>query len=102
MLYFIYRSICYNAGPVLPKYYYVPRESIELEKANPGSQDRDPSGEGMGRNLFLWGQSVYIISQLLGIATFIISDILCLLLFDFTYIANNAIDKQILLLMFLV
>ncbi|XP_074644676.1 phosphorylase b kinase regulatory subunit beta-like isoform X2 [Tubulanus polymorphus] len=50
-----------NDGFVLPKYYYVPKESIEAEKANPGSQERLPSQDG----LFLWGQALFIISQLL-------------------------------------
>jgi len=52
-------------GPIVPKYYFVPAEYIEAERANPGSQPRDSSSEGENGNLFLWGQSVYIISQLL-------------------------------------
>lgn len=55
-----------QSGPVIPKYYYVAKEDIEAERAKPGSQERSPSGEGEGHNFFLWGQSVYIISQLLG------------------------------------
>ena len=42
------------------------KDDIEAERAKPGSQERHPSGEGEGHNFFLWGQSVYIISQLLG------------------------------------
>ena len=53
-------------GPVVPKYYYVPRDHLQAERADPGSQRKVASGEGSGGNLFLWGQSVYIISQLLG------------------------------------
>jgi phosphorylase kinase alpha/beta subunit len=50
----------------VPKYYYLPEESIGLERQSPGSQKKIASDEGNGDNLFLWGQSVYIISQLLG------------------------------------
>ena len=53
-------------GPIVPKYYYVPEANIEAERADPGSQLWFPSNEGEKGNLFLWGQSVYIISQLLG------------------------------------
>ncbi|ELT96852.1 hypothetical protein CAPTEDRAFT_4204 [Capitella teleta] len=52
-------------GDVLPRYYYVAKEDLEAEKAHPGSQERHPSSEGENNNFFLWGQSVYIISQLL-------------------------------------
>jgi len=54
-------------GPIIPKYYYVSRENVEAEKANPGSQDRLASDEDAEKgHIYLWGQSVYIISQLLG------------------------------------
>ena len=53
-------------GPVVPKYYYVPKEDVEAERASPGACRKIPSGEGQGQNLFLWGQSLYIISELLG------------------------------------
>ena len=49
-------------GKVLPRYYYVPIEKVEAERVKPGSQKRIASDE----EVFLWGQSVYIISQLLG------------------------------------
>lgn len=53
-------------GYILPKYYYVEKENVEREKANPGSQEKVPSDEdGDSGIIFLWGQSVYIISQLL-------------------------------------
>ena len=55
-----------NDGPLLPKYYYVPAENVAAERANPGSQVRVASSEGEHDNVFLWGQSVYVISQLLG------------------------------------
>ncbi|XP_063877835.1 probable phosphorylase b kinase regulatory subunit beta isoform X2 [Scylla paramamosain] len=51
--------------PVVPKYYYVHRDQVNLERSEPGSQGRQPSSEGNPRNLFLWGQSVWIIASLL-------------------------------------
>ncbi|NXW23341.1 KPBB kinase, partial [Circaetus pectoralis] len=52
--------------PVVPKYYYVPADFVELEKKNPGSQKRFPSNNGRDGKFFLWGQAVYIISKLLA------------------------------------
>ncbi|NXX60721.1 KPBB kinase, partial [Scopus umbretta] len=52
--------------PVVPKYYYVPADFVELEKKNPGSQKRFPSNSGCDGKLFLWGQAVYIIAKLLA------------------------------------
>ncbi|XP_010134940.1 PREDICTED: phosphorylase b kinase regulatory subunit beta isoform X2 [Buceros rhinoceros silvestris] len=52
--------------PVVPKYYYVPADFVELEKKNPGSQKRFPSNNGLDGKLFLWGQAVYIIAKLLA------------------------------------
>ncbi|XP_059524101.1 phosphorylase b kinase regulatory subunit beta isoform X2 [Myotis daubentonii] len=51
--------------PVVPKYYYVPADFVELEKRNPGSQKRFPSNCGRDGKLFLWGQALYIIAKLL-------------------------------------
>ena len=56
----------HNGDPVVPKYFYVPRESIDYEKIEPGSQLRQPSDEGAADNLFLWGQSLYVIASLLA------------------------------------
>jgi len=57
----------YRVGPIIPKYYYVRRDFVDAEKANPGSQDRVASDEDAETgNIYLWGQSVYIISQLLS------------------------------------
>ena len=53
------------ADPVVPMYFYVPKEMVEYERQDPGSQIRHPSPEGTPNNLFLWGQSMYIIAQLL-------------------------------------
>ncbi|NWH58848.1 KPBB kinase, partial [Geococcyx californianus] len=52
--------------PVVPKYYYVPADFVELEKSNPGSQKRFPSNSGRDGKFFLWGQAVYIIAKLLA------------------------------------
>ncbi|KAI0220911.1 Phosphorylase b kinase regulatory subunit beta [Lamellibrachia satsuma] len=54
-----------KSGPIVPKYYYLSSHTIDDERSAPGSQTRYPSSEGQDGNLFLWGQSVYIISQLL-------------------------------------
>ncbi|NXR56621.1 KPBB kinase, partial [Hippolais icterina] len=52
--------------PVVPKYYYVPADFVELEKRSPGSQRRFPSNNGRDGKLFLWGQAMYIIAKLLA------------------------------------
>lgn len=66
-------GFCCAVGKIVPKYYYVPSHFVEQERNAPGTQARVSSSEGkilVNRqtrdNLFLWGQSVYIISQLLG------------------------------------
>ena len=58
-------STLLSAGPVIPKYYYVQKDDLERERANPGSQTRVSSSDNDEDNIFLWGQSVYLISQLL-------------------------------------
>jgi phosphorylase kinase alpha/beta subunit len=45
-------------------YYYVPKEGIEDEKAEPGTVKRLMGVESTS-NVFLWGQAMYIIAQLL-------------------------------------
>ncbi len=57
---------CFISGsPVLPQFYKVDYSEIEGERAKPHSQLR-MANNFEDRTLFLWGQSVYIISQLLG------------------------------------
>ncbi|CDI98216.1 phosphorylase b kinase regulatory [Echinococcus multilocularis] len=51
--------------PWLPKYYFVPEGSVDAERANPGSQARRSNFKLRMEPRFLWGQSVYIISQML-------------------------------------
>jgi phosphorylase kinase alpha/beta subunit len=55
-----------STGLLLPQYFYIPADQIERERARPGSADRIPSDVGSTKGIFLWGQSVYFISQLLG------------------------------------
>ncbi|NWR87730.1 KPBB kinase, partial [Furnarius figulus] len=52
--------------PVVPKYYYVPADFVELEKRSPGSQRRFPSNSGRDGKLFLWGQAMFVIAKLLA------------------------------------
>ncbi|NXI82088.1 KPBB kinase, partial [Rhipidura dahli] len=52
--------------PVVPRYYYVPADFVELEQKSPGSQRRFPSNNGRDGKLFLWGQAMYIIARLLA------------------------------------
>lgn len=54
----------YGDGVVV-KYFYVPSENLEKERADPGCQLRCPSEEGDVSNMFLLAQSLYIISELL-------------------------------------
>ncbi|KAL4234418.1 hypothetical protein ACF0H5_006065 [Mactra antiquata] len=54
-----------NEGLLLPEYFFIPVDQIESEKARPGSGNRVPSDVGSTSGVFLWGQAVYFISQLL-------------------------------------
>uniref|UniRef100_A0A8C4Q9C7 Phosphorylase b kinase regulatory subunit n=1 Tax=Eptatretus burgeri TaxID=7764 RepID=A0A8C4Q9C7_EPTBU len=51
--------------PVVPKYFHVPFDFVEEERANPGSQCRYPSNTGVDGRLFLWGQALFLTAQLL-------------------------------------
>jgi phosphorylase kinase alpha/beta subunit len=47
-------------------YFFIPEGSVEFEKQEPGSQVRQPSGEGSGvKGMFLWNQAMFVIAQLL-------------------------------------
>ncbi|KAG1666198.1 putative phosphorylase b kinase regulatory subunit alpha [Nymphon striatum] len=46
---------------IVPEYYYVPADKVDLEKKEPGSQARLPGG----RKPFMWAQSLYILGKLL-------------------------------------
>jgi len=62
------RRLCYTetGDPLMPKYYYVTAENVREERSSPGSTVRCPSSEGsMASNVFLWGQSVLVIADLL-------------------------------------
>ncbi|CAG0883522.1 unnamed protein product [Cyprideis torosa] len=51
---------------LMPMFYYVPYDCVSYEKAEPNSQPRVSSSTGgSADDVFLWGQSIYIISQLL-------------------------------------
>ena len=50
-------------GYCLPKFYFVPEECTQDERANPGSQRREPDPSP---TLFLWGNALYIIASLLS------------------------------------
>ena len=54
------------SGQLVPKYYYVDKEHMEIERSRPGSQPRIASPEGTTGGVFLWGQSLYIVAQLLS------------------------------------
>lgn len=56
------------SDPYIPMYYYVTKENVEHEKADPGSQPRSPGPECDDVSdppLFLWNQALYVIAQLL-------------------------------------
>lgn len=52
-----------DSGDLIPHYYYVPKIYLDAEKKEPHSQVRLPSDEH--GDLFLWGQSLLLIMQLL-------------------------------------
>ncbi|GFW50474.1 probable phosphorylase b kinase regulatory subunit beta [Trichonephila clavipes] len=54
-----------HGNAVVPKYFYVPTLCIEAERREPGSQKRIPSEEGDADNLYMHGQALYIMSELL-------------------------------------
>ncbi|XP_045512466.1 probable phosphorylase b kinase regulatory subunit beta isoform X2 [Pieris brassicae] len=56
--------------PVIPWYYYVPREGVESERNEPYSVRRVPANKPGDDNkdtggLFLWAQSLFVLAQLL-------------------------------------
>lgn len=61
------------ADPVIPMYYYVPEENLEIERNEPCSAYRLSSDEGRGHKgpadhetpLCLWNQAMFVIAQLL-------------------------------------
>ncbi|GFN77190.1 phosphorylase b kinase regulatory subunit beta, partial [Plakobranchus ocellatus] len=65
-------------GPMLPMYYYVPRNAVEKEKASPGSQQKLPSAEGTTAGVFMWGQSLLFVSKLLVEGLLGINDLDCI------------------------
>jgi len=54
--------------PLLPQYYYVPEDSLAEERSEPYTQGRLPSKIGSSKdNVFLWGQAMLIISDIMAI-----------------------------------
>ncbi|XP_026821358.1 probable phosphorylase b kinase regulatory subunit beta isoform X1 [Rhopalosiphum maidis] len=54
--------------PYIPMFYYITKENVEYERADPGSQLRSAGPEyedGQDPPLFLWNQALYVIAQLL-------------------------------------
>ncbi|XP_064610521.1 phosphorylase b kinase regulatory subunit beta-like [Liolophura sinensis] len=62
-------------GITVPKYYYVPADVLMLERSRPGSQRKVASLEGSNGTIFLWGQAVYLVSQLLVEGLISLSDL---------------------------
>lgn len=63
-----------STDPVVPMYYYVPEESIEAERNDPGSTLKVASEAGRGSRrdsngdnspIYLWNQAMFVIAQLL-------------------------------------
>jgi len=58
----------YISDPYVPMFYYITKENVEYERADPGSQLRSVGPEyedNQDPPLFLWNQALYIIAQLL-------------------------------------
>jgi hypothetical protein len=56
---------------VMPYYYYTPKHLLELERANPGSQEKWPSSEIKFNSTHLWTQAIWFICQLMSITIMI-------------------------------
>ncbi|XP_037068061.1 probable phosphorylase b kinase regulatory subunit beta isoform X2 [Pollicipes pollicipes] len=54
-----------RTDPTLPQYYFVPAEHVPAERAEPGSQPRFASAVGGPGDLFLWGQAMLVVTELL-------------------------------------
>jgi len=66
--YFIVTLVQYISDPYVPMFYYITKENVEYERADPGSQLRSAGPEyedNQDPPLFLWNQALYIIAQLL-------------------------------------
>jgi len=58
----------YISDPYIPMFYYITKENVEYERADPGSQLRSAGPEyenDQDPPLFLWNQALYVIAQLL-------------------------------------
>jgi hypothetical protein len=52
---------------ILPYYYYIDKDQLDLERLEPGSQDRQSSPEVEEGSAHLWTQSLWFICQILGL-----------------------------------
>lgn len=60
------KSFCLP-DPLLPQYYYVPEDNLADERSEPYTQGRLPSKVGSTKeNVFLWGQAMLIISDVMA------------------------------------
>jgi len=56
------------SDPYIPMFYYITKENVDYERADPGSQLRSAGPEyenDQDPPLFLWNQALYVIAQLL-------------------------------------
>jgi len=67
-----------STGKLLPMYYYVPKGLLDNEKESPGSQEKIASPEGTSAGVFMWGQSILFISNLLTEGLLGINDLDCI------------------------
>jgi hypothetical protein len=64
-----------NKGFVIPYYYYVPRDVVELERAKRNSQTRVPSDEIYNDSYHLYTQAIFLICELLVEKVLLIQDL---------------------------
>jgi hypothetical protein len=64
-----------NKGFVIPYYYYVPREVVELERVKRNSQTKIPSDEIYNDSFHLYTQAIFLICELLVEKVLLIQDL---------------------------
>jgi phosphorylase kinase alpha/beta subunit len=69
------RRATHHTLGILPHYYYVPKDLLEMERLNPGSQERMPRSELFTGSSHLWTQAVWVICQLLVEKVLIIQEL---------------------------
>lgn len=53
------------SDPLIPMYYMVPEDTLNLERNEPGKQIKIASKIGFEEDLYLWNQAMFVIAQLL-------------------------------------